>query len=115
DVSWRDVVARDGAVLAVGTGGAIARGVLGALVVTRLGDVGLRSVAGTPDDAVVVGDGGSVWRLRGGAREAVDGCGTASLRGAWRDPSGTTWIVGDEGRVLRLGNSGECVFEREGG
>ena len=37
------------------------------------------------------------------------------LRGAWRDADGTTWIVGDAGRVFRLAAAGDCVLEREGG
>ena len=115
EVSWRDVVSKDGAVLAVGTGGALARGVLGALVVSHVGEAGFRAVAGTPDDAVVVGDAGTVLRVRGNGQEPVRGCGDGMLRGAWRDADGTTWIVGDAGRVFRLAATGDCVIEREGG
>ena len=115
EVSWRDVVSKDGAVLAVGTGGALARGVLGALVVSRVGEAGFRAVAGTPDDAVVVGDAGTVLRVRGNGQEPVRGCGDGMLRGAWRDADGTTWIVGDAGRVFRLAATGDCALEREGG
>lgn len=115
EVSWRDVVSKDGGVLAVGTRGGLARGVLGALVVSRVGEAGFRAVAGTPDDAVVVGDAGTVMRVRGNGHETVQGCGDGMLRGAWRDDEGTTWIVGDEGRVFRLAATGDCVLEREGG
>ncbi|MCB9615214.1 MAG: hypothetical protein H6722_22485 [Sandaracinus sp.] len=116
EISWRDVVAKDGALLAVGTRGGIARGVPGAVVVSSLGEQGLRAVAGTPDDAIVVGDEGAAYRVRGTNHEALSGCGEGKLRGAWRDASGKTWIVGDEGRVFSVApDTTACTLEREGG
>ncbi len=111
DHSWRDLVSDGQVVLGVGTDGGVLRGRPGAFEVTVVRDAGtLWAVAGTPDDAVAVGDGGLVVQLgaRGTSRIAcpVD----VSLRGVVRAPSGT-WAVGEQGAIVRV-EPGGCVVER---
>lgn len=106
--SWRDVVASDGALLAVGSGGAILRGTIGALVVARASTEGtLWAVAGTPSDAIAAGDDGVVFQVSQTSATPLDCPAGPTLRGAFRSEQGHTWLVGDEGRVLRVAD-GVC-------
>lgn len=108
EASWRDVVAADGALLAVGSGGALLRGTIGALVVTRARTEGtLWAVAGIPTDAVAAGDDGVVFQVSQTGATPVECPSGPTLRGAFRDEEGATWLVGDAGRVLRIAN-GAC-------
>jgi serine/threonine-protein kinase len=113
-VSLRAGVADGGRLLLVGAQGHLLRGTLEALrpsVVAGAGD--LWSVAGTPNDAIAVGEGGMVLQVSetGTTRIACDGAQT--LRAVVRTPEGV-WAVGDEGRIVRIERSG-CVEERRGG
>ncbi|MBX3245575.1 MAG: serine/threonine protein kinase [Myxococcales bacterium] len=114
DAFWRDVVAADGVMLAVGTRGAIGHGPPGTLAGrTAAGEPNLWAVAGTPSDAIAVGEGGVVLGLRNGATTRLPGCGTTTLRAVHR-AGDVAWIAGDEGRVYRHAE-GSCALEREGG
>jgi hypothetical protein len=100
-------------VLVVGSEGTVVRGTIGQLVATRLEDVGdLWSVSGTPDDAIVVGDGGVVVRLSSGGNRRSS-CGEMVLRGVIRTADGT-WAVGDRGYIARIEGTA-CEVEHEGG
>jgi len=109
---WRDVVAGNGELLAVGTEGRLLRGAPGAFTITQVDDVGaLWAVAGTPDDAIVVGE-DAVLRVDGASVSRV-GC-EGSWRGVTRGEEGT-WLVGEGGRVARLSEDGACSTEHEDG
>ena len=109
--SWRDLVSDGQVVLGVGTDGGILRGTPGAFDVSRVPRAGtLWAVAGTPSDAIAVGDEGVVVALTARGMQRIS-CGTElSLRGVTRTEAGT-WIVGDEGLILRL-DGRRCVVER---
>ncbi len=112
-VSWRDVVAADGRLLAVGSGGHILRGAPGSFAVTRApSERTLWGIDGTPEDAIAVGDGGQVWALRDGI-SAIPCPGTGTLRDVVRQGA-QAWMVGDGGRILRF-EGGACVTERPAG
>ncbi len=110
--SWRDVVAAEGVALAVGTGGALLRGAPGAWAQSEVSGGGLWAVAGTPDDALAVGDEGQVWRVTLATAERRATCGVQTLRGVWRDGD-EAWIVGDGGSIWRLRDEG-CEREESG-
>ena len=109
--SWRDLVSDGQVVLGVGTDGGLLRGTPGAFDVSRVPRAGtLWAVSGAPSDAIAVGDEGVVVALteRGMQRIA---CGVdVSLRGVSKTDAGT-WIVGDQGVILRL-EGRRCVAER---
>ena len=120
-----DVVAADGALLAVGASGALVRGAPGAFVVDRLPDVGaLRGVAGDPSAAVAVGDEGIVLRVGATVATRIACPEGPTLHDVWEQPadasaaegpvssagSGTFFAVGENGRILRIDGSG-CVAE----
>ncbi len=112
--SLRDGVSEGEELLIVGAEGHLIRGVpslLHASVVPGAGD--LWSVAGTPSDAVAVGEGGVVLRITANdyARVPCEGAGT--LRAVVR-AAGATWAAGDAGRIVRIEASG-CVEEHAGG
>jgi len=120
--SLRDVLADDGEVLVVGTGGTIAYGPLEALRLRSMPEgegVDLWSLTGTAGDALVVGDHALVAPIIGGRiGERIDcGVGNVVLRSVHRDVSGVAYAVGDAGLVVRI--EGElCTVERtaiEGG
>lgn len=117
ETALRGVVAREGVMLAVGAEGTVVRGAPGALVPTRIADVGdLQGVTGDPADAIAVGDRGVVVRLgAGGSR--VERCTLEeSLRAVFREtPGGPAWAVGSGGVVVRIEPDGGCVVERPAG
>ncbi|MEM6957755.1 MAG: hypothetical protein AAF645_18820 [Myxococcota bacterium] len=111
--SLRDVVARDGRMLAVGTGGHIAEGAIGHPRVRKLDFEGtLWTVAGTPDSAIIAGDDGAVFEYAEG-RAVRRRCGTRTLRSAVRAGE-STWLAGDGGVIAEFRDS-QCQVVREGG
>ena len=118
DRGWRDVVAGGGALLAVGSDGAVMRGVPGALTEAQVpaddeGAPGLWAVTGTPDQAVAVGDRGAVFTLTGAGQTLRARCGAESLR-AVAELDGVLLAAGEDGVVYRIEDAG-CVEERRGG
>jgi hypothetical protein len=113
DASWRDVIAEENTLLAVGTRGQLLRGTPGAFRLSQLPvEATMWAVAGTPSDAIVAGDGGKVFTVREtGVREIVCPEGD-TLRGAARTPLGD-FLVGDDARILRH-EDGRCVREHSG-
>ena len=112
--SLRDVIGGGGMITAVGTGGTIVRGPPSALEASHVQDVGdLWGIAGTVDDAVIVGEGGVVLfaRTSGIQRQLCEPA--VTLRSVLRTESGT-WAVGDEGVIVRI-EVGSCVLEHRGG
>ncbi len=111
--SLRDGVAEGQSVLVVGAAGHVLRGTIDALEDTVV-DVGdLWSVAGTPSDAIVVGDGGIVLRIREG-RIAQQRCRpNVNLEAVLRVAEGT-WAVGQLGTIIRIDET-QCTIEHEGG
>jgi serine/threonine-protein kinase len=126
---WRDVVARDGEVLVVGGEGTLLRGPLPALLATRVPETGdLAAIAGTPDDALVVGADGAVLFVDA-ARTTRLPCPPAvgrMLRGTVRGASPNTptagdarsarggWAAGDGGIIVAITEDG-CRVEHDGG
>ncbi|MEO0324643.1 MAG: hypothetical protein AAF447_16900, partial [Myxococcota bacterium] len=117
--SWKDVVARAGLVLAVGSEGAMLQGSPEALVRSQAAGVGtLRAVAGSPERAVVVGDAGLVLRLGLTGSVTPERCGEGDLVDVSWDGAGPAFAVGADGRIVRLdGLEGtlRCVEERGAG
>jgi len=125
----RDLVAGDGEVLVVGGEGTLLRGPLAALVATRIPDAGdLIAVAGTPDDALVVGAEGAAFFIDT-ARTTRVPCPPAvgrTLRGAARNTpthapeahaarhARAGWAAGDGGLIVAITEDG-CRVEHEGG
>ena len=112
--SLRDGVSEGNELLVVGAEGTLLRGVPGLLrasVVPGVGD--LWSVAGTPADAVAVGEGGVVLRITHDSVSRIDCEGSRTLRAVVRTAEGT-WAAGDGGRIVRI-EPGGCVEEHEGG
>lgn len=112
--SLRDGVAANGQLLIVGAEGQILRGPIEQLessAVTGVGD--LWSVAGTPSDAIAVGEGGAILRFVGGRIERLR-CGSELTLRAVVRVGEVAWAVGDEGTIVRiLGN--DCTEERHEG
>ena len=110
-VSLHDVVSDQGQLLIVGNDGTILRGTLDALSPTRIANVGdLWSLAGTPPDAIVVGDSGFVAHLDATSHHAIE-CpeGTPSLRAVLRVGT-TAYAVGEHGGIVRIDAEG-CMRE----
>jgi serine/threonine protein kinase len=119
DASLRDViVGGDGRVLAVGTGGTLVRGTIGSLTATQLPESGdLWAIEGEPDDAIAVGEEGSVFHLGGSGATRWAVCEGMSLRALARTPSGALAVgatAGGEGVILGLEPDG-CVRQHQGG
>ncbi|MEM1415587.1 MAG: serine/threonine-protein kinase [Myxococcota bacterium] len=115
--SWKDVVAAEGLVLAVGDGGATLRGAPEALVRGRVDGAGaLRALAGTPSRAVAVGAEGLVVRFGLGDAALPERCGGADLNDVSWSGSGPAWAVGAGGVIVRLEVEGalQCTEERAG-
>ncbi len=113
--SLRDVLADQGQVLIVGSGGTIAYGPLESLRLRSMPDgegVDLWSLAGTAGDAIVVGERGLVAPIVGGRLgERIDcGIGDVVLRSVHRD-GGVAYAVGDAGLIVRIEGSA-CTLER---
>ncbi len=111
EVSLHDVLAENGHLLVVGNDGTVLRGTIDALAPTRIPDVGdLWALAGTPTDAIVVGDDGYVAHLDGGGHQFV-ACaeGTPSLRAVVRDGA-RAYAVGEHGGIVRIDEAG-CTRE----
>jgi len=110
----RDVLAADGELLVVGTGGLVAHGPPEALQLRsmrREEAVDLWGVSGTPRDAVVVGEGGFVARWRDGALGERLPCGLAlGLRAVHRTREGIAYAVGERGAIVRIDGE-NCVRE----
>lgn len=114
EASLRDGVSDGEALLVVGAGGTVLRGRIGAPRASVVPDVGdLWSVAGTPSEAVAVGDEGVVLRLSPTGFSRVPCETEATLRAVARTDAGT-WAVGDDGRIVRVEADG-CAIEHEGG
>lgn len=112
--SLRDGVAADDELLVVGAEGQLLRGTVGLLESSVLADVGdLWSVAGTPSDAIAVGEAGVILRIRGERVQRLRCEGLQTLRAVIRVAEGT-WAVGDDGSIVRIGETG-CTQERRGG
>jgi hypothetical protein len=106
-----DVVSDGGALLVVGNEGTILRGTPDALAATRISNVGdLWSVAGTPTDAIVVGDDGFVAHLDATSHRPIE-CGedVPSLRAVMR-AGAVAYAAGERGTVVRIDESG-CTRE----
>ncbi len=115
EYGWRDVVAGGGTIVAVGTDGAFLRGVPGALAVSTLPDVGgLWAIAGTPSEAVAVGDGGAVVSVALAGQTLRARCGEATLRAVSFESTDVVWVAGDLGHIYRV-EGGACTLERDGG
>jgi len=112
--SLRDGVGDAEALLLVGSGGAVLRGPPGALVATVIPAAGdLWAVAGSPTNAVAVGDEGLMFRLNATGFSRIECETSVTLRDVVRLPAGV-FAVGDEGTIARIeGNA--CVIERHGG
>ena len=111
-VGLRDVVARGGVLLAVGTEGAVVRGAPGAFVVDRVPEVGtFWGLTGSPESAIAVGEGGAVVRIEGPTESRVDCPAGPTLRDIAANDAGIHWAVGDGGRILRIDDEG-CTEER---
>ncbi|WP_157069448.1 hypothetical protein [Sandaracinus amylolyticus] len=115
DASLRDVlIGSDGRVLVVGTGGTLLRGTVESLSASRVRDAGdLWAVEGTPDEAIAVGDGGTVVRITSTGAERVPCDTERSLRAVLRTGDGGTWAVGEAGTIVRIGANG-CTREHDG-
>ncbi len=113
DANLHSVVARDGWMTAVGSGGAIVRGTEGAFATTTVNGVEtLWAIAGEPDAAIAVGDRGVVLRIGEQSHDQLD-CGVnATLRGVMIGEE-AAFAVGDDGVVVRIEES-ECVIEHQG-
>ena len=115
-VSWKDVVAASGLVLAVGSEGATLKGAPEALVRSRVDGAGtLRAVAGSPARAVAVGDAGLVVRFGLTGSLVPERCGSEDLHDVTWDGEGPAFAVGAGGRIVRLDDlegSLACVEER---
>jgi hypothetical protein len=81
------------------------------VVVPDVGD--LWSVAGTPSDAIAVGEGGAIVRFAAGRVERLRCESQVTLRSVVR-AAGSTWAVGDQGRIVRI-DGNRCVEERQEG
>lgn len=106
---WLDVWARSATeVWAVGTSGALVRS--DGFAWKQVGAVGFapEAVAGTADGVLVIGAGGKAVEWTGEQLEPRATGTTEDLHDAWTSPSGTVWIVGANGTVLRFA---EGVFE----
>ncbi|MBN8610853.1 MAG: protein kinase [Deltaproteobacteria bacterium] len=113
DSALRGVVAREGAILAVGAEGTVVRGSPTSLVPTRIANVGdLAAIAGDPSDAIAVGDQGAIVRLTSNGSRVVD-CGLSlGLRGVVReDAAGPAFAVGEAAGIVRIEPDGSCVTE----
>lgn len=110
----RDVVARDGSLVAVGTGGVVIRGTDGAFVASVVeGERTFRSISGRPGAATAVGEHGLVARIG-----AIDirqlSCGVeTNLRGV-HDDGHDAYAVGDGGVVVHITDV-DCTVEHRGG
>ncbi len=112
--SLRDGVSEGDELLIVGAEGHLVRGAPGlmrASVVPEVGD--LWSVAGTPSDAIVVGDAGVVLHVTTESFSRVPCEGAETLRAVVRTSAGT-WAAGDGGRIVRI-EAASCVEEHAGG
>jgi hypothetical protein len=112
--SLRDGVAAGDELLIVGADGQLLRGtpeLLRASVVPDAGD--LWSVAGTPSDAIAVGEGGIVLHVGSDHVSRIACEGAVTLRAVVRTDEGT-WAAGDEGRIVRI-EEGGCTEEHRGG
>ena len=113
-VSLRDGVSAGEELLVVGVAGSVLRGTVGALAPSVVPEVGdLWGVAGTPADAIAVGDGGAVIHFGPTGHTRVRCEVAVTLRAVARHDGGT-WAVGDDGVVVRLAEDG-CVEEHRGG
>jgi photosystem II stability/assembly factor-like uncharacterized protein len=112
EVSLRAGVAAADELLLVGARGTLVRGNLGVMRSSAVDGAGdLWSVAGTPRDAIAVGDEGIVLRVD--AERALRlPCEGGLLRAVTRTNEGA-WAVGDGGRVIRIEDAG-CVEEHRG-
>jgi len=110
----RDVVARDGAILAVGEGGVVVRGTEGGFAASTIsGEPVLRAIAGDPTNAVAVGDGGTVVRFDASGATKIACDSGASLRGVVLEGA-RAFAVGADGVFVRIEGS-ICTVEHRGG
>jgi photosystem II stability/assembly factor-like uncharacterized protein len=102
-VTLHDVVADGGQLLIVGNDGTILRGALDALTPSRISDVGdLWALAGTPTDAIVVGDHGFVAHVDADSHAAIEcGEGVGGLRAVARIGA-VAYACGEHGTVVRI-------------
>jgi serine/threonine-protein kinase len=110
-VSLHDVIANDGQLLVVGNEGTLLRGAPESLAASRIADAGdLWSVAGTPTDAIVVGDNGFVSHVDASSHQVIACAGvSASLRAVVRDGA-ISYAVGEHGTIVRIEGSA-CTTE----
>ena len=109
--SLHDVVTENGQLLVVGNEGTILRGPIDALAPTQIANIGdLWAIAGTPSDAIVVGDGGFVAHVDASSHRVIEcGEGTPSLHAVVR-VGAVAYAVGMAGAIVRIDEQG-CTRE----
>jgi serine/threonine-protein kinase len=106
----RGVVTFENSILAVGVGGTIVRGTPDALTATVMPNApNFAAIAGTPSDALAVGDQGFVAHFSDAGAVQVPCDVHASLRAVVRVGE-VHWAAGENGSIVRIEN-GACVLE----